>query len=77
MICHWDDVESGRAETGHLASVWADLGSAAGTQAVGVKRITVDPGKWSTPAHVEGEMLSPARTFSAKVLPEALRVVVP
>jgi diacylglycerol kinase (ATP) len=30
-----------------------------------------------TPAHVEGEMLSPARIFHAKVLPEALRVVVP
>jgi len=30
-----------------------------------------------TPAHVEGEMLSPARIFNAKVLPEALRVVVP
>jgi diacylglycerol kinase family enzyme len=30
-----------------------------------------------TPAHVEGEMLSPARTFHAKVLPEALRVVAP
>ena len=30
-----------------------------------------------TPAHVEGEMLSPARIFHARVLPEALRVVVP
>jgi len=30
-----------------------------------------------TPAHVEGEMLSPARIFNANVLPEALRVVVP
>src|SRR5829696_6204867 len=30
-----------------------------------------------TPAHVEGEMLTPARIFHAKVLPEALRVVVP
>jgi diacylglycerol kinase (ATP) len=31
----------------------------------------------ATLAHVEGEILSPARTFRAKVLPEALRVVVP
>jgi diacylglycerol kinase (ATP) len=30
-----------------------------------------------TPAHVEGEMLAPAQVFHAKVLPEALRVVVP
>jgi uncharacterized cupin superfamily protein len=53
MICHWDDVESGRAETGHLGGVWADLGLAAGTQTVGVKRITIDPGKWSTPFHLQ------------------------
>ena len=53
MICHWDEVKSGRAERGHLGGVWADLGSAAGTQAVGVKRITIDPGKWSTPFHIQ------------------------
>jgi diacylglycerol kinase (ATP) len=29
------------------------------------------------PAHVDGEMLEPARRFEARVLPEALRVVVP
>ena len=51
MLAHWDDVESGRAETGHIAGVWTDLGSAAGTKTVGVKRIQVDPGKWSTPFH--------------------------
>ncbi|HJQ29814.1 MAG TPA: diacylglycerol kinase family protein [Rubrobacter sp.] len=31
----------------------------------------------ATPAHVEGEMLAESRTFSAKVLPAALRVVAP
>jgi diacylglycerol kinase (ATP) len=31
----------------------------------------------ATPAHVEGEMLTPSRTFRAKVLPAALRVVAP
>jgi len=31
----------------------------------------------ATPAHVEGEMLTPSRTFHAKVLPAALRVVAP
>ncbi|HEX6708915.1 MAG TPA: diacylglycerol kinase family protein [Rubrobacter sp.] len=31
----------------------------------------------ATPAHVEGEMLAPSRTFRAKVLPAALRVVAP
>jgi uncharacterized cupin superfamily protein len=51
VIANWDDVESGRAEAGHLAGSWTDLGSAAGTKTVGVSRIQVDPGKWSTPFH--------------------------
>jgi YegS/Rv2252/BmrU family lipid kinase len=40
------------------------------------REVEVDFGE-ATPAHVEGEMLAPARTFHAKVLPEALRVVAP
>jgi uncharacterized cupin superfamily protein len=50
---HWDDVEGSRRTAGHLDSTWFDLGSAAGTQDVGVQRIRVEPGGWSTPAHVE------------------------
>jgi uncharacterized cupin superfamily protein len=50
-IVHWDDVESGRGELGHLAGTWRDLGRAAGSVRVGVKRIEIDPGKWSTPVH--------------------------
>jgi uncharacterized cupin superfamily protein len=53
-IAHWDDVESRRNELGHLAASWRDLGRAAGTVTVGLKRVEIDPGKWSTPAHVEG-----------------------
>jgi uncharacterized cupin superfamily protein len=53
-VAHWDEVESYRREAGHLAGTWFDLGSAAGTVGVGLKRIQVDPGKWSTPAHSEG-----------------------
>jgi uncharacterized cupin superfamily protein len=53
-VVNWDDVESYRREAGHLAGTWFDLGSAAGTVGVGLKRIQVDPGKWSTPAHSEG-----------------------
>jgi uncharacterized cupin superfamily protein len=53
-LVHWDEVESYRRERGHLAGTWYDLGSAAGTGGVGLKRILVDPGKWSTPAHAEG-----------------------
>jgi uncharacterized cupin superfamily protein len=53
-VAHWDDVEPDRRETGHLAGDWYDLGRAAGSVSVGLKRIVVDPGKWSTPAHAEG-----------------------
>jgi uncharacterized cupin superfamily protein len=52
-IAHWDEVEGERGEVGHLASVWYDLGEAAGSVTVGLQRIQIDPGKWSTPAHVE------------------------
>ena len=51
MIAHWDEAESGRAEAGHIAGEWTDLGMAAGTKTVGVCRVKVDPGKWSTPLH--------------------------
>jgi uncharacterized cupin superfamily protein len=53
-VAHWDDVRGGRREAGHIAGTWYDLGSAAGTVGAGVKRIQVDAGRWSTPAHVEG-----------------------
>jgi uncharacterized cupin superfamily protein len=53
-LAHWDDVEGARREAGHIGGTWRDLGTAAGTQGVGVALIEVDPGKWSTPAHVEG-----------------------
>ncbi len=51
MICHWDEVESGRAEAGHIAGEWTDLGGGAGTKTVGLNRIRIDSGKWSTPFH--------------------------
>jgi len=51
VICHWDEVESGRAEAGHIAGEWTDLGGGAGTKTVGLNRIRIDSGKWSTPFH--------------------------
>ncbi len=51
---HWDEVEGEHFERGHIAATWTDLGSAAGSVTVGVHRIRIDPGKWSTPAHAEG-----------------------
>jgi uncharacterized cupin superfamily protein len=53
VIAHWDEVESERISKGHMAGTWRDLGSAAGTRRVGVNRIHVEPGRWSTPAHAE------------------------
>jgi uncharacterized cupin superfamily protein len=53
-VAHWDDVEPQRRERGHLAGTWRDLGTAAGSVSVGVQRIEVDPGRWSTPLHLEG-----------------------
>jgi uncharacterized cupin superfamily protein len=54
-LVHWDEVEPRRAEQGHLAGSWRALGRAAGSVEVTVNRIEIDPGKWSTPAHVEDE----------------------
>jgi len=53
-VAHWDDVEPRRREIGHIAGDWYDLGRAAGSVSVGLKRIRVDADKWSTPAHAEG-----------------------
>ena len=54
FIAHWDDVEGRHNALGHIAATWYDLGRAAGSVTVGLKRLQIDPGKWSTPAHVEG-----------------------
>jgi uncharacterized cupin superfamily protein len=52
-IAHWDAVEGARREAGHLDAEWFDLGTAAGTVTVGLQRIRIAPGAWSTPAHIE------------------------
>ena len=53
-IAHWDDVEPDYRGAGHIGGEWSDLGNAAGSVGVGVRRVRIDPGKWSTPAHVHG-----------------------
>jgi uncharacterized cupin superfamily protein len=52
-VAHWDEVEREREEQGPLASWTTDLGTTAGSVTVGVTRCQIDPGKCSTPAHVE------------------------
>jgi uncharacterized cupin superfamily protein len=52
-VRHWDELPWSRRESGHIAGSWQSLpGSLSVT--VGVQRVRVDPGRWSTPAHVEG-----------------------
>ena len=53
MISHWDDVESVRRERGHICGDWQAL-TGDSSDSVGVKRIRVAPGSWSTPLHLEG-----------------------
>lgn len=52
-IAHWDDARNWRGERGHIAGTWHSLTGTA-SRTVGVKRIQVDAGMWSTPLHLEG-----------------------
>jgi uncharacterized cupin superfamily protein len=53
VISHWDDARSWRGERGHIAGTWRSL-TGRDSQTIGVKRIEVDAGMWSTPLHLEG-----------------------
>jgi uncharacterized cupin superfamily protein len=51
-LAHWDDVEAVRRDIGHLRGEWTDLGRAAGSVDVGVRRIRLASGEVPTPQHV-------------------------
>jgi uncharacterized cupin superfamily protein len=53
-LTHWDEIKTFDGNLGHLGGTWYPLGREAGCVGVGLKRIVVEPGKWSTPAHVHG-----------------------
>lgn len=53
MISHWDDVAAVRREQGHICGDWQSLTGQA-SEWVGVRRIRIEPGRWSTPLHLEG-----------------------
>jgi uncharacterized cupin superfamily protein len=53
-ITHFDEAPSNEFEVGHLQGRWTMLGEAAGSVGVGVRRIQVPAGSWSTPAHEHG-----------------------
>ena len=48
---NWHDVQGRRITVGPLDSTCRDLGLAAGTRKVGLRRFEIEPGKRSTPAH--------------------------
>jgi uncharacterized cupin superfamily protein len=54
-ITHFEEAEREHADIGHLHSTWTYLGDAAGSVGVGVNRIEVADGGWSTPAHEHGQ----------------------
>jgi uncharacterized cupin superfamily protein len=53
-LVHWDEVAVERREAGHISANWRRLGTAAGSVGVGLSRIQVDSGRWSTPVHTHG-----------------------
>jgi uncharacterized cupin superfamily protein len=53
VITNWHDLEGVRRERGHLAGTWVSL-TGTSSVTVGLRRIQIDPGKWSTPLHLEG-----------------------
>jgi len=53
VISHWDDVDAVHRGSGHISGLWQALTGDA-SEWVGVKRIRIDAGKWSTPLHLEG-----------------------
>lgn len=53
MISHWDDVDAVHRGSGHISGHWQALTGEA-SEWVGVKRIRIDAGMWSTPLHLEG-----------------------
>jgi uncharacterized cupin superfamily protein len=54
VLVHCDDVPQARRELGNVAATWTDLGRAAGSVGVGVRRIQLEPERVPTPAHVHG-----------------------
>jgi uncharacterized cupin superfamily protein len=53
-ITHFDEAPARDYDVGHIRGHWSLLGEAAGSVGVGVRRIQVPAGSWSTPAHEHG-----------------------
>jgi uncharacterized cupin superfamily protein len=53
-IANLHEGRSGELAIGHIKGVWRDLGREAGTRAIGLRRIEIEEGHFSTPAHEHG-----------------------
>jgi uncharacterized cupin superfamily protein len=53
-LTHFDEAPSHAYDLRHLQGRWTFLGEAAGARGVGVRRIQIPAGGWSTPAHEHG-----------------------
>jgi uncharacterized cupin superfamily protein len=53
-LTHFDEARRREYEIGHLDATWSYLGEDAGCVGVGLRRIQVRAGAWSTPAHEHG-----------------------
>ena len=53
-IAHFDNARTREYAVGHLRGRWTFVGEAAGCVKVGVRRLEVPAGAWSTPAHQHG-----------------------
>lgn len=53
-VTHFDEAPSREFSIGHIAGRWTGLGEAAGCRNVGVRRIELQAGGWTTPAHEHG-----------------------
>jgi uncharacterized cupin superfamily protein len=53
-IAHFDEAPARTYELGHIRGRWTLLGEAAGSVGVGLRRIELPVGGWSTPAHEHG-----------------------
>ena len=53
-LAHWDEVDWHHLAKGEMDARWQRLGSAAGSEGVGLNRVQVAPGRLPTPPHSHG-----------------------
>src|SRR5271167_1447119 len=53
-IANLHDGRSGELAVGHIKGIWRDLGREAGTRTIGLRRVEIAEGYFSTPAHEHG-----------------------